>query len=173
VLPAGGGSPTYAKTVPVGNSTLVGTQALTAGAHNFVLTDLQYPAALTQLQSVVVSNGQVAQSLSAAGTVAFTATAGSYDVYAVATPAAQSAGGYSIQLTPQGGAAEFSLARAVADPTSGSTAFSFDTSLPSAGAYAANLQNFSAPVPLTAVRMAAVQVGLSLAPRLQQLARLL
>jgi len=159
VLPAGGGSPTYAKTVPVGNSTLVSTQTLTAGPHTFVLADLQYPEALTQLQSVVVSNGQVAQSLAAAGSASFTAVAGSYDVYAVATPAAQSAGSYSIQLTPQGGAAEMSLARAVADPTSGSTAFSFDTSLSSAGAYTANLQNFSAPVPLTAVRMAAVQGG--------------
>jgi hypothetical protein len=111
------------------------------------------------LQGVVVSNGQVAQSLTAAGTAPFTATASAYDVYALATPAAQSAGSYSIQLTPQTGAAELSLARAVADSTAGLTAFSFDTSLPSAGAYAANLQNFSAPVPLTTVKMAAVQAG--------------
>ena len=76
-------------------------QLLIAIRDNFVLTDLQYPAALTQLQSVVVSSGQVAQTLSAAGTAAFTATAGTYDVYAVATPAAQSAGSYSIQLTPR------------------------------------------------------------------------
>lgn len=162
VVPAGGGSPTYARTVVVGNSTQVGTQTLTAGPHSFVLTDLQYPTALTQLQSVVVSNGQVVQALPAAGTASFTATASSYDVYAVATPAAQSAGSYSIQLIPQGGAAEFSLARAVADSASGLTAFSFDTSLPSAGAYTANLTNFSAPVPLTTVKMAAVQGGVVL-----------
>jgi hypothetical protein len=159
VVSAGGGSPIYARTVVVGNSNKVGTQTLTAGPHNFVLTDLQFPAALAQLQGVVVSNGQVVQSLTAAGTASFTATASSYDVYAVATPAAQSAGSYSIQLAPQTGTAELSLARVVADTASGSTAFSFDTSLPSAGAYTANLQNFSAPVPLTTVKMAAVQGG--------------
>ncbi len=159
VVSTGGGSPVYARTVVVGNSYKVGTQTLTAGPHNFVMTDLQYPAALGALQGVVVSNGQVAQTLTAAGTASFTATASSYDVYAVATPAAQSAGSYSIQLAPQTGTAELSLARAVADPASGLTAFSFDTSLPSAGAYTANLQNFSAPVPLTTVKMAAVQGG--------------
>ena len=159
VVAAGGGSPAFARTVVVGNSYKVGTQTLTAGPHNFVMTDLQYPAALAALQGVVVSNGQVAQSLTAGGTAPFTATASAYDVYALATPAAQSAGSYSIQLTPQTGAAELSLARAVADSTAGLTAFSFDTSLPSAGAYAANLQNFSAPVPLTTVKMAAVQAG--------------
>lgn len=157
VVPAGGGSPVFARTVVVGNSFKVGTQTLTAGPHNFVMTDLQYPAALAALQGVVVSNGQAVQTLTAGGTAPFTATASAYDVYALATPAAQSAGSYSIQLAPQTGAAEFSLARAVADPASGLTAFSFDTSLASAGAYTANLQNFSAPVPLTTVKMAAVQ----------------
>src|SRR5207249_4202942 len=75
VVSAGGGSPVFARTVVVGNSYKVGTQTLTAGAHNFVMTDLQYPAALAALQGVVVANGQVAQTLATAGTVTFTATA--------------------------------------------------------------------------------------------------
>jgi hypothetical protein len=164
VVPAGGGSPVYGNAVPVGATTLVGTPALTAGGHTLTLTDLAFPAALTQVGAAVVLTGQsaLASPLTAAGTQTFSAAGGTYQVFGVATPQTTSpaAGGYSIQIQPAGsGTPELSVARTVTGSGSGLSAYSFDTTLASAGNYAVGLQDFSFPVAFNSLRMAAVQGG--------------
>jgi hypothetical protein len=143
--------------------TLIGTPVLTAGNHTLTLSDLSFPAALTQLSAAVLLTGQSAAApLTAAGTRTFSAAAGTYQVFGLATPqtTAPAAGAYSIQIQPAGAAtAELAVARAVTGSGSPLTAYSFDTSVASAGTYAVNLQDFSFPVPLNSVRLAAVQGG--------------
>jgi len=168
VIPQGGGTQVYGKAIAVGTTTQVGTPTLSAGDHSIKLTDLSFPVPLTQLGAAVMFNGQSVTNvpLAAAGTQTFTAAAGTYQVFAVATPqaAAPPAGAYSLQILPTGGAAELSLARIVTVTASGGnsspySAYSFDSTLPSAGAYAVTLTDFSFPVALNAVRLAAVQNG--------------
>ena len=164
VVPAGGGSPVYGNAVPVGLTTLVATPALTAGNQTLTLTDLAFPAALTQVGAAVVLNGQSALTtpVSAAGTQTFVAAGGTYQVFGVATPQSTSpaAGAYSIQIQPAGsGSAELSVARTVTGSGSGLSAYSFDTTLANAGNYAVGLQDFSFPVAFNSLRLAAVQGG--------------
>lgn len=164
VIPAGGGSPVYGNAVPVGATTLVATPALTAGDQTLTLTDLAFPAALTQVGAAVVLNGQsaLATPVTAAGTQTFAAAGGTYQVFGVATPQAISpaAGAYSIQIQPVGsGSVELSVARTVTGSGSGLSAFSFDKTLASAGTYAVGLQDFSFPVAFNSLRLAAVQGG--------------
>jgi hypothetical protein len=135
---------------------------LTAGSsYTLSVADLAFPAALTQVGAVVTRNGAIAGSSSAAGTQPFTASAGgAYEAFALATPATTpGVGAYSVQVLPQTGAAILSVARGVTLPNSAMTVYSFDTSVPAAGAYVANLQNFSFPVPLVAVSLVAAQNG--------------
>ena len=163
VTPVGGTAPAYGKAVPVGATTLVGTPTLAAGSHTVTLTDLGFPASLTQLEAAVMLNGQTATAapLSTAGTQSFTAAAGTYQVFTVAVPqtTTPAAGAYSLQIQPTGGAAELSLARAVIGTGSNLAAYSFDGTLQSAGTYSVTLTDFSFPVALNSVRLAAVQNG--------------
>jgi hypothetical protein len=154
----------YGNAVPVGATTLVGTPALTAGDHTVTLTDLAVPAALTQVGAAVVLTGQsaLAAPITAAGTQTFTAAGGTYQVFGVGTPqtASPSAGAYSIQIQLVGsGPPELSVARTVTGSGSGLSAYSFDTTLASAGNYAVGLQDFSFPVAFNSLRLAAVQGG--------------
>jgi hypothetical protein len=163
VTPQAGGTPIYGKAVPVGATIQVGTPTLTAGNHTVTLTDLAFPASLTQLAAAVMLNGQSATAtpLAAGGTQNFTAVAGTYQVFAVATPqtASPAAGAYSLQIQPTGGAPELSLARAVTDSASNLTAYGFDSTFQNAGAYVVTLTDFSFPAALNAARLAAVQNG--------------
>ena len=163
VTPQAGGAPVYGKAVPVGATIQVGTPTVAAGAHTVTLTDLTFPAALSQLGAAVMLNGQSATAtpLTASGTQTFTAAAGTYQVFAVATPqtASPAAGAYSLQIQPTGGTPELSLARAVTGSGSNLSAYGFDTTLQNAGAYVATLTDFSFPVALNSARVAAVQNG--------------
>jgi hypothetical protein len=144
--------------VPVGNTTLVGSPTLKPSAANgdsFVLTDLSYPAALQQLQGVLIRNGQVQASLAAAGSASFTAAADTYEAYAVGVAA--TAGSYALQVVPAAGAALFSVARPVTASGGALTAYSFDTSLPAAGSYTVSLADFQLPTALTSLELGAVQ----------------
>ena len=161
VVPTGGSVPVYGRTVPVGTTMAVGTPTATAGSGVFTLTDLQYPAALTSLAAVVTLTGQVVGQLNASGSMSFTATAGTYDVFAAATPiaAAPAAGSYALELAPTSGAPWLSIGRGVTGAGSALSAYSFDAIIPGAGSYTVSLTDFRFPAPLASARMAVVQGG--------------
>jgi hypothetical protein len=160
VSPAGGGAPVYSQSVPVGGVTLLGSPALTAGSYNLSFTDLNYPNPLAPVGAVVSSNGQSVAQLTASGSQAFTATAGTYQVFALGIPqAASSRGSYSVTVAPQSGAAVLSVARAVSASGSSITAYSFDTSVTTAGTYALDFADFGLSAPFTSLSAAAFQNG--------------
>lgn len=151
----------YTKTQPVGTTTLAAVTSLTAGAHTALLTDLSFPAALTQLSGVVILNGQLVSSVTAGTAAPFTATASTYQVYvsSAAATASPGAGSYSLAVAPQSGTAEVNIARVVSASGSTTKVYSLDTSIPSAGAYTVALTNFAFPASLTSLRLAAIQGG--------------
>ena len=161
VAPSGGGAPVFSQVVPVGNTISVGSPALAAGNGTFRLTDLSYPAVLSQLGAVLTLNGQVVVQLGAAGSQPFTATAGTYEAFAVGTApmAAPGAGTYAVQVLPASGPALFGVARAVTAAGSTLSAYSFDTTISTAGAYTASLTDFQFPLVLSSLSLAAVQGG--------------
>jgi len=160
---AADGSVVYRKTRPIGGVTDLGQAALTAGSsYTLTFSDLAFPTALAQAGNgaLVVQDDTVAASLAVPGTPQpFTAVAGgNYEVFAIAAPdTTAGVGTYSVQVTPQTGAAILSTARAVTVPGNAMTAYSFDTTIATAGTYAATLHDFSFPVALTSVTFAAAQ----------------
>ena len=161
VAPSGGGASVFARSVPVGTTILLGSPTLKSGTDTLTLTDLAYPAALSQLGAVLTLNGQAVVSLAAAGSQAFPATVATYELYAAATASATApaAGSYAAQVTPATGAAFFSSARTVTPAGGGLSAYSFDTSLAAAGSYTVSLADFQLPATLVSLQLAAVQNG--------------
>src|SRR5262249_30863386 len=134
-----------------------------AGNYNLVVGDLAFPAALTQVGVLVSSNGQTAVSASAPGTQAFSATAGTYQIFAVATARASGSGSYAVQIQPQGGwPASFRVAGAVRVAGAALSGYSYDTRIAAAAAYTVNLVDFQSPRPLGTGKLAAVQGGVLL-----------
>ncbi|HKD54543.1 MAG TPA: hypothetical protein VKB72_10030 [Steroidobacteraceae bacterium] len=161
VAPAGGGAPVYARTRAIGGTLNVGSPALSAGNYTFNLNDLSSPAALSQVQAMVVLNGVPAATLPGAGTQNFAAVGATYDVFAFATPAtATGAGSYALAVLPQpGGAAALDVARAVATPGGALSAYSFDATLSAAGTYTLAVADFANPAALTSLQVLAAQNG--------------
>jgi hypothetical protein len=161
VAPSGGGAIVLGRAVPVGNTILVGSPALAAGNETLSLTDLKYPAALTNVAATLTLNGQAVASLGASGSQAFAATAGTYSLFAVATAAtaAPGAGSYAVEVMPTGGAPSFSAARAVVALGSAVQPYSFDSTLSAAGSYTVSGVDFQFPTTLVSFGVAAVQNG--------------
>jgi hypothetical protein len=161
VVPTGGTIPVYGRTVPVGSTAAVGTAAVSAGSGLLTLTDLAYPAALSSVAAVATLSGQVVGQLNAPGSMAITTTAGTYQIYAAATPATAGlgAGSYAVRLAPASGAPWLSIGRGVTSPGSALSAYSFDAMIPAAGSYTVSLTDFRFPAPLAGARMAVVQAG--------------
>jgi hypothetical protein len=155
-----GGSVIYGRAVPAGSVTHLGSVALAAGSATLTLTDLKYPAALTQLAAVATLTGQPAVQLSAAGAGSFTAVGSTYEVfaYAAAGTAAPGAGSYAVQVT-QGSLAEFGVARAVVAPGSSESVYGFDSSITTAGTYTLGLADFQFPAALSTLTVGVVQAG--------------
>jgi len=149
----------FSKTLPIGTTILAGTAALAAASYNFTLTDLAFPAALTQASAMVVLNGQAVLTATNTGTQSLTASAATYSVYAVATPVASGAGSYAIQIVQPGSAPVFSHAQAVVASNATLTPFAVDVTVNTAGTYALNLVDFQTPRPLVSGSLAAVQAG--------------
>jgi hypothetical protein len=157
---SGAGGIVLGRAIPMGNTMLVGSPALKAGNDVFTLTDLNYPAGLSQVGAVLTLNGQAVAQLAAAGSQAFTATAATYDAFAVGiAPAAPGAGSYAVQVLPASGSPLFSVAEAVTASGSALSPFSFTTTLASGGAYSVTLTDFQFPSALVSVSLAAVQNG--------------
>jgi plastocyanin len=164
VTPAGGGTPVYANTTAVGAVTLVSSPALAAGNYTLALADLKLPAGLAQLGAVVALNGQAAAQLTAAGSAPFTATANTYQVFALGVPGASGTGSYTLSLQPAGGGpAVLAVARAVSTPGGAVQAYSYDAQVPSGGGYTLNLADFALPAQFMSLSALAVQNGAALA----------
>ncbi len=162
IVTDGSGAVVFARPVPVGSTLHLGSPALAAGAYTLKVGDLSYPAALTQLGAALVLNGTSQAQLAAAGSMNFTAVAGTYEAYAVATAAsaAPGAGSFAVQVAPQaGGAPALAVARGVTAAGSTLSAYSFDASVPAAAAESVTLTDFQFPAPLTSARLAASQGG--------------
>jgi hypothetical protein len=165
VAPAGGGTPVYSKLVAIGTVAPLASVTLSAGGtYALTLSDLSYPAALTNLQAIVALNGQLIARLTSAGTSpTFTGAAGTYQVFAVATAAtsgATTSGSYAVSLTLQGGAPALSVARTVSAPVDTTpSSYSFDTNVPTAGSYAFDLADFGFPTAFASLSAVVVQNG--------------
>jgi hypothetical protein len=160
VGPVGGGAPVYGKAVPVGAVSLLGAPALTAGSYTLTFTDLNYPNPLSPAGAAVTLNGQVAAQLTASGNQTFTATSSTYQVFALGLPqGAATKGSYWVTLAPQSGAAVLSTARAVSASAGSTSAYSFDTSVITAGTYSLDLADFGLSAPFTSLSVAAFQNG--------------
>jgi tetratricopeptide (TPR) repeat protein len=158
VTPAGGGAPVFTRTTAVGAVGLIGSPALKAQGYTLSLTDLATPAPLAQLGALVTLNGAVVAQLSGTGTQAFAGTANTYQVFALAEPAAGGAGSYALALEPASGPTPFSVARAVSS-AGGASAYSFDAGIGTAGTYALNLADFAYPAVFGSLNALVVQSG--------------
>ena len=154
-----GATPVYSKTVPVGSAVSLGSATLTAGSYNLNLTDLIFPTApLSQLGAVVTLNGAAVAQLNTGGTKSFTATANTYQVFALGVPASPpGTGSYAVTVQPPSGAPALSVAQAVATPGGASSAYTYSTNVTSAGAYTANIADFSFAAAFTSLSVAVVQ----------------
>jgi hypothetical protein len=159
VSPAGGGTPVYTNTIPVGAVTSVGKPALTAASYTLSFADLAFPNALSQAAAAVTLNGQSVVQLSATGTSApFSASATPYQVFALGLPASGGQGSYTLSVQPVNGTPVLNIARAVSDPISSIFAYSFDSTTTSE-AYTLDLADFGYPASFTSIQAAAVQAG--------------
>jgi hypothetical protein len=149
----------FGRAIPVGSTQLVGSPSLMAGSDTFTLADLKFPQALSQLGAALTLNGQPVVQLSGAGSQPFSATVGTYAVFAVgvADAAAPNAGSYAVQILPASGTALFGVARAVSGASSNLTPYNFDGTISSASKYTVSLTDFQFPLPLAALQLAAVQ----------------
>jgi hypothetical protein len=158
VTPAGSATPVYAKTVPVGSVTLLGSPMLSAGSYSLNASDLQLPTALSRFGAVVALNGQAVAALAATGTKPFTAIAATYQVFGLGVAQAAGTGSYSVAVQSAQGSA-LSVARAVIDPASTARAYSFDATAASGQTYAFDLADFGYPAPFASLNAAVVQGG--------------
>jgi hypothetical protein len=162
VSPAGGGTPAYASATAVGGVTQVANPTLATGSYTLSVADLALPAALTQLGAVVTLSGQAVAQLNAGGSAPFTATANTYQVFSFALPGNSGAGSYALSVQPATGPPAVSIARAVTASGNGANAYSFDTSVSTAGSYNVDVADFAYPAAFTSISAAAVQGGVVL-----------
>jgi len=163
ISPVGGGAAVYSRTVPVGAVTALGSPTLVAGSYTLAFKDLAFPNPLSPAGAVVALNGQSAAQLTATGQQTFTATATTYQVFALGLPLAPaSTGSYSVSLTPQNGSPILSVARAVSASGSAVTAYNYDAVVTAAGSYALDLADFGLSAPFTSLSAAAFQNGFML-----------
>lgn len=160
VAAPGGGAPNYASTVPAGGTVLVASSSVPAGSYNFQVADLAYPALLSQVSAIVVSNGAPVAPASGVATtpISVPSTVGC-QIFASATPGASGTGSYAVRIVSQAGAAVLSGVQTVTAASATLSGYKFDTALPKAGTYTVNLVDFQTPRALVAGQIAVVQDG--------------
>jgi hypothetical protein len=158
VTPGSGGAAVYAKTLPVGSSTLLGSASLTAGGYSLVLTDLKYPAALSNMTVAVVQGGRAVATLGATDTKAFTAADGTCQVFGVGTADTAAGGGsYAVQLKSQAGTVVFDNAQAAVVPGGVLTAYNYSATITTAGPYLASVSDYQFPAVFSSLALEVVQ----------------
>jgi len=154
------GAAVFDRTQPVGTlpaSTIVDNS--TAQALGLKLTDFDYPAALAHVGVAVTEGSTALAQLTAPGALAnIQAPAGSIEIWQYAVAGAQP-GVYQVSLT--GGTASLYSATPVVNPAaaSGSTAYAFAATLPSAGSYSLVVTDFQFPSALQSISATVAQNG--------------
>jgi hypothetical protein len=156
VTASGGGSPAFYQAVPLGAVQALGSATLTAATQTLALTDLGYPAALSQLAAVVIQNGASVASQTGAGSQTFTPTAGSYQIYALAAPASTGAGSFGVTLGPAGSPA-FSTVQVSGNGATTQGAFVVTGNVETPGSFQLRLADFQIPAALVSLGAAVVQ----------------
>ena len=166
VTPAGGGAPVFSKMLTVGTVAPLASVTLTGGtSYTLKLADLALPSALTSLNALVATNGQVAAQLTAAGTSPpFTAASSTYQLFALASTG--DTGSYTVTVAPQSGSPALTIARAVTATGGTKVVYSYDASVTTAGSYQFNLTDFSVPEKFADLSAVAIQGGAPLGPAL-------
>jgi hypothetical protein len=155
-----GGPPVYSQSVPVGAVAQVGSPTLTAGSYTLTFADLNYPNPLSPAGAFVTLNGQLVTKVTGSGSQPITASPGTYQVFGLGLPqGAATKGSYWVSLAPQSGPAVLGVARAVSASASTTMAYSFDTTVTSAGTYALDLADFGLSANFQSLSAAAFQNG--------------
>jgi plastocyanin len=159
VAGAGAGADVFNETDAVGHVALLGKATLAAGQDTLALTDFGFPAGLAQGSAILTQGPQVIAT-AAGGPQTFTATGGSYQVFALAIPDTNmGVGSYSVTITPQGGSTAFSTVQTTGAGANGAASFSFPVDIASAGDYSLRLADFQFPQAMKVAMVAAVQNG--------------
>jgi hypothetical protein len=151
-------STVYAAVEPVGQLlTPIAVNIPSAGTLTLQMNDLATPAPLASLQFLMTEGSGVLQPASGAGTYTFSASAGTAQLYVLASPSSTiGAGAYEAYLSG-GGHTVADLVEPVL--TSGHYGYAFSTSLAAAGSYTLSVNDFQLPVALSSLSALAVQAG--------------
>jgi hypothetical protein len=154
------GARVYDSSVPVGRLGPSVTVNLPATAsYGLTVADLRFPVALDSAAAAVVRGSEFLGKQTGSGTVAFSASAGTVEVFALPTPSAPSeVGAMSVELS-QGSNRVSSLVVPLSPPTSssGTSVYEAEFTLPAAGNYRATLTDFDFPAPLGDLQLAVYQ----------------
>jgi hypothetical protein len=157
----------YDKSHAVGNVESVETVNLpSAGAYTLVLSDLQFPQALTSVASALTRGATVITTTTAAGSTAFNTTAGDAQLYTLHVPSANGTGAAAVELLL--GASRFFSNVYIDSPalTSGAVSlFLNEFPVATAGQFRATLVDFDFPGSLLSEKIAVVQNGQLLVQR--------
>jgi hypothetical protein len=162
---ASDGSLIHSRTVEIGAVKRVSPESfvLNAGQHSLKLKDLEFPAELTSVSTLIAGAGQVAAlATTLAPNVPFTVAADNtrYDVFAYALPdAIEAAGSYEVDVVRTGGTSPLAVVQAVGSATGSPLGYTYAADIATAGAYRAKVADFQFPVALSATRLAVVQGG--------------
>jgi hypothetical protein len=150
----------FARTLPVGRVEQTGSVVLDApGSYELVLNDLQFPSPLTSVGAAITQAGEVAVSVAAPGSTAFTAAAGQYLIYSLATTTGASIGSYGVEVRNASNAVLFSTVKTKGGGTGPVPAYQFVTDISAAGTYRVRLADFAFPGALTDVQLGISQEG--------------
>jgi hypothetical protein len=156
------GPAAYAMVVPVGQLPApVSVNFPSSGAASLQLSDLATPSALSSLDVVVTQGSTLLVPKSGAGIYTFTASAGVAQMYALAQPGTGATQGAFEAYFQQG-------STTVADQVvpvlaAGAYGYAFNVSLPSAGGYRVNINDYAVPLPFAGLTGLVVQDGRILA----------
>lgn len=162
IVDNGTGAVIYGATHPVGDMAVATPVSLPAGdTYSLTSMDVGFPALLSSLRVALVQGSELLAAQNVVGSVtdAFPATAGTAELYVLASAASESAGLYHLQID-QGAATVFSVDRTV-ESAGGSvlTGHVFTVDLPGSGSYVLDLSDFPVPQRMASLSLAASQGG--------------
>ncbi len=158
VKPRGSAASVFSQTLAVGRTQRLDAVTLPSGDHSLVVGDLANPAPLATLRTLLVRGGDSVATLTAGGSQAFAATAGTYEILVAAAASAGNAGSYAVRIS-RASTEVFSEAHAVADATSVNLPFEFSSGVATAGSYQMRVGDFQFPQALGGLRAILTQGG--------------
>lgn len=157
---SGGGTTLYGTVNPVGElPAAISVPITTGGALSLKLVDLGTPLPLGSLKAIVAQSGTVLTQAAAAGTYAFSAGAGTAQLYVAGVPGSSGQGSYEAYIT-EGGTEIADIAQPV---LSGSAyGYAFVTTPAAAGGYQLSINDFKTPTALSSFSAVVAQQGSAL-----------